>query len=54
MGTNSPPLKQQAHALIDNLPDTATWDDVRIEIITVQHYRQRLPRNRKRLTKTRP
>lgn len=21
-------LKQQAHALIDQLPDTATWDDV--------------------------
>lgn len=21
-------LKQEAHALIDHLPDTATWDDV--------------------------
>lgn len=28
MAANSPPLKQQAHALIDKLPDTATWDDV--------------------------
>jgi len=25
-------LKQQAHALIDNLPDTATWDDVVYEL----------------------
>ena len=31
MAVNSPPLKQQAHALIDNLPDTATWDDVAYE-----------------------
>lgn len=31
MAGNSPPLKQQAHALIDNLPDTATWDDVAYE-----------------------
>ncbi len=30
-GNSSPPLKQQAHALIDNLPDTATWDDVAYE-----------------------
>ena len=22
------PLKQQAHEVIDHLPDTATWDDV--------------------------
>jgi predicted transcriptional regulator len=28
MAGNTPPLKQQAHALIENLPDTATWDDV--------------------------
>ncbi|MDQ3040096.1 MAG: hypothetical protein M3R16_09925 [Pseudomonadota bacterium] len=26
------PLKQQAHALIDHLPDTATWDDVVYEM----------------------
>lgn len=25
-------LKQQAHALIDQLPDTATWDDVVYEL----------------------
>lgn len=25
-------LKQQAHALIDHLPDTATWDDVVYEM----------------------
>jgi len=23
-----PPLKQQAHALVDNLPESATWDDL--------------------------
>jgi predicted transcriptional regulator len=28
MATAKPTLKQQAHALIDKLPDTATWDDV--------------------------
>lgn len=27
MVTAKPTLKQQAHALIDQLPDTATWDD---------------------------
>lgn len=26
------PLKQQAHALIDKLPNTVTWDDVAYEI----------------------
>lgn len=26
--SSAPTLKQQAHALIDQLPDTATWDDV--------------------------
>lgn len=31
MAGNTPPLKQQAHALIENLPDTATWDDVAYE-----------------------
>ena len=31
MAGNSPPLKQQAHALIDNLPESATWDDVAYE-----------------------
>ena len=31
MSANSPPLKQQAHALIDNLPDSATWDDLAYE-----------------------
>ena len=25
-------LKQQAHAVIDQLPDTATWDDVVYEL----------------------
>jgi hypothetical protein len=25
-------LKQQAHELIDRLPDTATWDDVVYEV----------------------
>lgn len=25
-------LKQQAHALIDRLPDSATWDDVVYEL----------------------
>lgn len=25
-------LKQEAHALIDRLPDTATWDDVVYEM----------------------
>ncbi len=24
-------LKQQAHALVDNLPDSATWDDIAYE-----------------------
>ncbi len=28
MAENSPPLKEQAHALIDNLLETATLDDV--------------------------
>jgi hypothetical protein len=27
------PLKQQAHALIDQLPDNATWDDVVYQIV---------------------
>jgi hypothetical protein len=31
MTGNMPPLKQQAHALIDNLPESATWDDVAYE-----------------------
>jgi predicted transcriptional regulator len=31
MSAKSPPLKQQAHALIDNLPDSATWDDLAYE-----------------------
>ncbi len=31
MAGNPSPLKQQAHALIDNLPETATWDDVAYE-----------------------
>lgn len=31
MAGNTLPLKQQAHALIENLPDTATWDDVAYE-----------------------
>jgi hypothetical protein len=26
--SSATPLKQQAHALIDQLPDSATWDDV--------------------------
>jgi predicted transcriptional regulator len=29
MATNTAPtFKQQAHALVDQLPDTATWDDM--------------------------
>jgi|HubBroStandDraft_5_1064220.scaffolds.fasta_scaffold286803_1 predicted transcriptional regulator len=28
MSENTSPLKQQAHELIDNLPESATWDDV--------------------------
>jgi predicted transcriptional regulator len=31
MSGNTLPLKQQAHALIDNLPESATWDDVAYE-----------------------
>jgi predicted transcriptional regulator len=31
MSGNTSPLKQQAHALIDNLPESATWDDVAYE-----------------------
>jgi predicted transcriptional regulator len=31
MSGNIPPLKQQAHALIDNLPESATWEDVAYE-----------------------
>ena len=31
MAANAPPLKQQAHALVENLPDTATWDDLAYE-----------------------
>jgi predicted transcriptional regulator len=27
----APPLKQQAHALVDNLPESATWDDLAYE-----------------------
>ena len=26
-----PPLKQQAHALVDKLPESATWDDLAYE-----------------------
>jgi predicted transcriptional regulator len=32
MPANAVPLKQQAHALIDGLPETATWDDVVYEM----------------------
>ncbi|MDP1696181.1 MAG: hypothetical protein Q8L45_00070 [Xanthomonadaceae bacterium] len=32
MPTTDSALKQQAHALIDHLPDTATWDDVVYEM----------------------
>jgi predicted transcriptional regulator len=32
MSIAASPLKQQAHALIDNLPESATWDDVAYEI----------------------
>jgi hypothetical protein len=28
MTTPATPFKQQAHALIDQLPDTATWEDL--------------------------
>ncbi len=32
MPTTASSLKQQAHALIDDLPDTATWDNVVYEM----------------------
>ena len=32
MTQSDSPLKQQAHALIEHLPDTATWDDVVYEM----------------------
>lgn len=32
MATAAPNLKQKAHQLIDQLPDSATWDDVAYEI----------------------
>ena len=28
MSTNSDPLRQRLHELADQLPDSATWDDV--------------------------
>jgi hypothetical protein len=28
MSRETTPLKDQAHALIDNLPESATWDDL--------------------------
>ena len=28
---SAPPLKQQAHALVDNLPESATWEDLAYE-----------------------
>lgn len=31
MTANTPPLKQQAHTLVDNLPESATWDDLAYE-----------------------
>ena len=31
MSDTAATLKQQAHQLIDHLPDTATWDDVAYE-----------------------
>ena len=36
MPTGNSPLKQEAHALIEHLPDTATWDDVVYEM-AVRH-----------------
>lgn len=32
MAKSSAVLKQQAHELIDNLPDSATWDDLLYEL----------------------
>lgn len=32
MTNTAPSLKQKAHELIDQLPDTATWDDVVYEL----------------------
>jgi predicted transcriptional regulator len=32
MGKSSALLKRQAHELIDNLPDSATWDDLLYEL----------------------
>jgi predicted transcriptional regulator len=31
MSGKTPPLKQQAHELVDNLPESATWDDLACE-----------------------
>ena len=30
-GKTPPPLKQRAHELVDNLPESATWDDLAYE-----------------------
>ena len=32
MPSSNSPLKQQAHELIEHLPDSATWDDVVYEM----------------------
>jgi predicted transcriptional regulator len=32
MAKAASPLKQQAHELIDHLPDTASWEDVAYEV----------------------
>jgi len=32
MANTAPTLKQKAHELIEQLPDTATWDDVVYEM----------------------
>lgn len=32
MSGKTTPLKQQAHGIIDNLPESATWDDLAFEV----------------------
>jgi hypothetical protein len=36
MANTAPTLKQQAHALIDQLPDNATWRDVAEALAVVE------------------
>ena len=38
----TPPLKQQAHALVDKLPESATWDDLAYEAEVSRSYLSQL------------